>query len=445
MPLARLALLVVFATVAPALARAGCKEPELARLDRSLAERHEDHWILAAAGLDDACELPSTLKKAISTLRQLGDEWAPHAALDVIQADPALWTRACPGGLRFFSEMLHSMDEPQFGPRERARLIWDRCRVEQLGVATADDWARAGRTAELALLLAAWMRETKQAPARVRAYTRALAGLDEPRPKTLAELYPDDGLAPNRSPRPAGAATMESKLSHYLGRKDLAEALAETVSRDRADLARCFNLPAAPPDLTLKLVIADGVAQQGMLLSVREVGYVIHEDPLRAEPAFVRCMLARAARLRFQVFANPTTIEVHLSPLRERPLATIVGGSIGGVEGGIGDPSVLQARAKTVASSKLTRRTGAEIPPPSPQMRALLAAKGRGRSALLVRLCLSEEGSPSEVKLLLGSGVADYDEEVLRVVRSWRYEPYVEGGAPRPVCTSLMLRVALQP
>jgi hypothetical protein len=128
-----------------------CKQNELAKLDQSLVEIRELHVPLVAGGLAQACTLPPALASAFKKLLMAGDDFARLAGLSAVEADPMLWTRACAGGLRVIVEIGKVMGEPKVGPRQEAQALWIGCGLERAGVATADEWSRAGKTAVLAI------------------------------------------------------------------------------------------------------------------------------------------------------------------------------------------------------------------------------------------------------------------------------------------------------
>ena len=65
--------------------------------------------------------------------------------------------------------------------------------------------------------------------------------------------------------------------------------------------------------MSLRLVIADGAAQEAELLRIRKSGNTTHIDHLDVDPRLQRCLFARAARIKFKSLAAPTTIDLDLS------------------------------------------------------------------------------------------------------------------------------------
>ena len=246
-----------------------CDEAKLVKLDRALTELGGDiHSSLAGAGLVDACMLPPALAKAFRKVLMAGEEsFGRMAGLSVAEGDLALFVSACPGGPRVIAEAGRRMGDPHFGPREEALAWWDGCGVERFHVATREEWSRAGAGALLAIVTAHWMRETaKLSPARLRTYTRALAGLDAPLKRSLAERYPDDGLG-GAGGRAADPASIDVALSDFEGASDVADSFTSTLRAERGRLAACFAQPS-PSSLSLKLTIADGAAQEGELVRI---------------------------------------------------------------------------------------------------------------------------------------------------------------------------------
>jgi len=319
---------------------AACDEAKLASLDRGLTEMPGDlHLSVAGAGLVEACRLAPALDKAFRKVLMTGeDSFARLAGASVAQGDPALFLSACPGGPRVMADAARRFGDPRVGPREEALAWWDGCRVERFAVATREEWSRAGAGALLAIVTAQWLRETaKLSPARVRTYTRALAGLDAPAKRTLADRYPDDGLGVAGG-RAAGAAAIEVALSDFEGASDVADEYVATLRTERARLADCFAAPAAPKALSMRLTIADGAAQEGELVRISKSGSTTRIDHLDADPRLERCLLARVARIRFKTLAAPTKIYVAVTRGTQPALAPdgVAGGVAGGVEGGAG-------------------------------------------------------------------------------------------------------------
>ena len=303
---------------------ARCTEAKLARLDRALAASPvEDERQLAIAGVAQACELPPTVTRGLMALAQsrAGFESPPT---QIIADDPDLWNRSCAGGLGVLVAVATNAS-PNFGPRERARVLWVNCAMDRLDVATADEWSRA-LSGELALIMRTALAEAGVSPARVRVYVRAIARLDRPAQKTLADAYPDElayaaatpGIGgstiggrtsdPSASPR-----ALEMNLAFYEGFESNAKSYVETVKASTASLVPCFSAHTAPRDFVLQLRIADGVAEDGDLVSQRVTGPNATEiEPLRTEPEFRRCILSRAGALHFEHHASPTSIGVEL-------------------------------------------------------------------------------------------------------------------------------------
>jgi serine/threonine protein kinase len=70
-----------------------------------------------------------------------------------------------------------------------------------------------------------------------------------------------------------------------------------------------------------------------------------------------------------------------------------------------------------------------------------MAAIGRSGHDTLVstyKVCLTADGSISNVSQLRSTGFPDYDAKIVNTIRrDWRYRPFVINGRPTPVCTAL--------
>jgi TonB family protein len=54
-----------------------------------------------------------------------------------------------------------------------------------------------------------------------------------------------------------------------------------------------------------------------------------------------------------------------------------------------------------------------------------------------IKMCLARDGRVRDLTVLRSSGYPEYDAELLRQMRRWRYEPYQVSGEPVPVCTAV--------
>jgi len=300
------ALLILAACSSPAPAPPAAPPPpraapvcSTAELDRKLAEYPDIGAELVAAHLVESCPaLPEPVRAALRQFAEAGPDLpaAEHVALE----HPDVWAHSCRDGARVFTRMpaIYAPDT-EHGPRDIARAYWDGCAVESFGIGTLDEWQHGAHLA-LAILVHGHLAEAGIAPDRVRAYTRALAALDAPRPQTLAQRYPRDTAAPG--PR----ATIATTLDFYLGTKSLADEYADAIAH--ADLGACGPMP---PHAALKLVIADGAAQDGSVVTVEHIGpSSTTENDLRGHEPLKTCLLARAAAIAFPRHAAVTTVVV---------------------------------------------------------------------------------------------------------------------------------------
>ncbi len=53
------------------------------------------------------------------------------------------------------------------------------------------------------------------------------------------------------------------------------------------------------------------------------------------------------------------------------------------------------------------------------------------------QLCLDAGGHVTDVRMLKSTGLADYDAKIIRNVKQWEYEPYLDEGTAIPVCSAV--------
>lgn len=112
----------------------------------------------------------------------------------------------------------------------------------------------------------------------------------------------------------------------------------------------------------------------------------------------------------------------------------VKGGVVGGVVGAPASPAVLNAN---VARAQLL------IDPNAEQYKVRLPpalARSGGEFAAVVRVCVSDQGAVTQVKVLRGADPA-IDPQIPIVLGRWRYRPYQENGRPRPFCYLLRYEV----
>ncbi|WP_428267738.1 TonB family protein [Haliangium sp.] len=74
---------------------------------------------------------------------------------------------------------------------------------------------------------------------------------------------------------------------------------------------------------------------------------------------------------------------------------------------------------------------------PDQEVKLQMARDGRERIQAVVKMCLDRSGEVSSTQIVRSSGFADYDAKLRREMRSWVYRPYLAGGEPVPVCTTV--------
>lgn len=101
-------------------------------------------------------------------------------------------------------------------------------------------------------------------------------------------------------------------------------------------------------------------------------------------------------------------------------------------------PHTSRADAALVTSNEIEARRIAgerQIRPSIYNQRAIAASHRRVLG--IVKLCLDEQGRPACLDLYRSTGYRDYDDRILRTMKSWRYSPYKRNGRAIPVCTSV--------
>ncbi|MEZ4400436.1 MAG: hypothetical protein R3B06_10480 [Kofleriaceae bacterium] len=72
---------------------------------------------------------------------------------------------------------------------------------------------------------------------------------------------------------------------------------------------------------------------------------------------------------------------------------------------------------------------------PPDRVRVAMLHAGQDTLQGTFKLCVSAGGRMDSVTALKSTGYDDYDAELVREMRAWRYRPYLVGGTPAPMCT----------
>jgi len=104
----------------------------------------------------------------------------------------------------------------------------------------------------------------------------------------------------------------------------------------------------------------------------------------------------------------------------------VVGGVVGGVLGGtLGGTGTGQTVGPSVGSKRLLSNTKPKIPE--------ILKKSGMRLTSSVKICVGKSGNVSSAKLVKPSNKL-WDDEVMKVVKRWRYQPYTINGVAQPFC-----------
>ncbi len=125
----------------------------------------------------------------------------------------------------------------------------------------------------------------------------------------------------------------------------------------------------------------------------------------------------------------------------------IPGGVPGGVIGGVLRPGSSRVppppppprRPKYVLQHVLERRriAGHKRIVPGRAVKLHMAKKRKRQIIASFKLCLNKAGTVSRVKLFKSSGYKTYDRTIRRLMRKWRYRPFMVNAKPVPVCTAV--------
>lgn len=89
---------------------------------------------------------------------------------------------------------------------------------------------------------------------------------------------------------------------------------------------------------------------------------------------------------------------------------------------------------QTLPASAVKRRAGEPMIVPDDETKVGLNGATLQASA---KICVDATGKVEDVRMLASSGIASYDETIMRTIRStWSYEPYLFEGKPIPFCTT---------
>lgn len=102
-------------------------------------------------------------------------------------------------------------------------------------------------------------------------------------------------------------------------------------------------------------------------------------------------------------------------------------------------PEPIKAPANTtiIASDALHRTSGRTAITPSDPLKTAIQ---RARVSALIgsfQYCLAPAGNVEAVDLIRSTGVPEYDARIMSAMHEWKYEPYLDGGTPVPVCSSV--------
>jgi protein TonB len=91
-------------------------------------------------------------------------------------------------------------------------------------------------------------------------------------------------------------------------------------------------------------------------------------------------------------------------------------------------------------SYQLSRRTRIR---PAPETEVRMERDGVTGAACTIELCISADGRVESARLAKTSGYDDYDQKLLKTVRTWTYRPYLLAGTPARVSSAVAFEFTL--
>jgi len=101
---------------------------------------------------------------------------------------------------------------------------------------------------------------------------------------------------------------------------------------------------------------------------------------------------------------------------------------------------------KAVPSDVLNgyRIGGEEKIAPSDPVRVAMVQAGQDTLSATIRICVDRTGKVRDLHVLKSSGYGEYDRDLVRAMRAWRYRPYTIDGKAVPACTAIFFRFHMQ-
>lgn len=109
-------------------------------------------------------------------------------------------------------------------------------------------------------------------------------------------------------------------------------------------------------------------------------------------------------------------------------------------------PTLVPTAPKIVPAAELeTLRLAGDREPSLPAGAKMIMKRDNVKKiSVAVKVCVSEQGSTTSVKLVKSSDYGDANEKILSDIRKWRFRPYMSNGVAIPVCTATLLTYQLQ-
>lgn len=99
-------------------------------------------------------------------------------------------------------------------------------------------------------------------------------------------------------------------------------------------------------------------------------------------------------------------------------------------------PMPMTSDKPSVNPADLERIAGTKLITPDDEDKVRIEKAGRPTLIGAFKVCLDTSGHVDEVHVLRSTGLATYDDRIVRGIKQWAYKPYLDDGEPKAVCTA---------
>ncbi|HSN26214.1 MAG TPA: energy transducer TonB, partial [Kofleriaceae bacterium] len=99
-------------------------------------------------------------------------------------------------------------------------------------------------------------------------------------------------------------------------------------------------------------------------------------------------------------------------------------------------PMPMTGDKPAVAPDQLVRIAGEKLITPDDEDKMRIQNAGIRRLVGAFKVCIDPSGRVEDVQVLRPTGLATYDQRIITEIRHWQYQPYLDDGEPKAVCTA---------